>query len=57
MEVVGLLPVEEAVAMTAVDMLLGSVVMLSIGGFEFGVVPATVGFLYSRKVEIFYGLC
>ena len=44
-EVVGLLTVEEAVAMTTVDMLLGAVVMLSVGGFRFGIVPVTVGLI------------
>ena len=44
-EVVVLLPVEEAVSMIAVDMLLEAVVMLSIGGFVFGIVPAVVGFI------------
>ena len=44
-EVVVLLPVEEAVSMTAVDMLLGAVVMLSVGGFVFGIFPAAVGFI------------
>ena len=42
MVVAGLLPVEEGVTVTAVDMLLGAVVMLFIEGAEFGVVPATV---------------
>ena len=37
-EVAGLLPVEEGVTVTAVDMLLGAVVMLFIEGAEFGVV-------------------
>ena len=45
MVVAGLLPVEEGVTVTAVDMLLGAVVMLFIEGAEFGVVPATVGFI------------
>ena len=43
--VAGLMSVEEGVNVAAVDMLLGAVVMLFIEGAEFGVVPATVGFI------------
>ena len=52
MVVAGLLPVEEGVTVTAVDMLLGTVDMLVIGGAEFGIVPDTVEFIVTNSSAI-----
>ena len=57
MVVAGLLPVEEGVTVTAVDILLGAVVMLVIGGAEFGVVPDTVEFIVTDISLFLYILC